>query len=291
MLKIVASGAGQGRHQCLYCPVRRTGLCSAFADSADLDASGLEMAHLPIRVLKAGDCIYRQGETKDLVYNIVSGWVGLSRSLSDGRRHVSQILLPSEMFGLGPKGVPSSHSATALTTASLCAIPITSLDALRRSNPTLNERFIWMLQRDSSTAMNALTMTGQGLSAERVASLFWGLAARLSAPGPVLKGASLKAPLTQRLIADATGLTAIHVNRVIKRLRERRIVNFHDRILTIEDPQQLASMADADFQSTHSWSEYDRVAETGAWSRNTDASLAMLSASTSPFRAVATALS
>ena len=73
-------------------------------------------------------------------------------------------------------------------------------------------------------------MIGQGTSLERVARILWGLATRICAPAAVGPGVGLRAPLTQRLIADATGLTAIHVNRVIRRLREQGIVEFHDGI-------------------------------------------------------------
>ena len=253
MLKLDVGGGGSGgRRQCAYCVVRQSGLCSVFGD-AELDATGLEAAHLPVRVFNPGDCIYSQGEGSDLVFNLVSGWIGLHQDMSDGRRQISQFLLPGALFGVKPKGARRSHGATAITAASVCAIPTQRLDELRRDHPGLNEQFIWMLQRENHVSQQALTIIGQGASPERVAHILWDLAVRICAPSAVAPGAVLKAPLTQRLIAEATGLTAIHVNRVVRRLREQKVVDFHDGVMTIEDPDRLAALADAGPELASCW--------------------------------------
>jgi len=253
MLKLDVGVGNQGRRQCAYCVVRQNGLCSVFGDDAELDASGLEAAHMPVRVFNPGDCIYSQGEGSDLVFNLVSGWVGLHQDMSDGRRQISQFLLPGALFGVKPKGARRSHGATAITTASVCAIPTVRLDELRRDHPAFNEQFIWMLQRENHVSQEALTIIGQGASPERVARVLWDLAVRICAPRAIARGAVLKAPLTQRLIAEATGLTAIHVNRVVRRLREQQVVDFHDGVMTIEDPDRLAALADANPESASCW--------------------------------------
>ena len=253
MLKLSAGSASQATGQCTYCGVRRTGLCNPFSDDAEMKASGLESAHLPVRVFSPGDDIYYQGEMTDLVYNVVSGWVFLHQDMGDGRRHVSQFLLAGALFGVKPRGLPMSHGATAITAASICAIPTTRLDGLRRSSPAFNEHFIWMLQRENHLALEAQTMFCQGASRERVARLLWGLAVRIAGPGAIAAGVALKAPISQRLIAEATGLTSIHVNRVFRRLREQRIVEFHDGVLIIEDPEKLAELADANPESAALW--------------------------------------
>lgn len=245
MLKLRTFAAGTGRHQCDHCVVRSTGLCSAFADGAGLDLSDLEAAHLPVRVFDGGDIIYSQGDSSDCLYCMVSGWADLHQDMPDGRRHISQFLLPGAMFGVTPRGARYSHGATTITTASICAIPWARMDALRQLYPTFNERFIWMLEHEAQMVTESLTVIAQGSSLERVAGILWGLAERICAPGAVLADRALKAPLTQRLIADATGLTAIHVNRVIRRLREQGLVKLHDGILIVEDPVRLAEIANS----------------------------------------------
>jgi CRP/FNR family transcriptional regulator, anaerobic regulatory protein len=253
MLKIDGARPATTRRQCDHCPVRRGGLCNSFADGSGLDLADLEDAHYPVRVLDANDTIYSQGESSDTLFNVVSGWVELHQDMPDGRRHISQFLLPGALFGIKPMHSRFSHGATTITPASICAIPTSRVSDLRRLYPSFNERFIWLLERENDITNQALMMTAEGNSLERVARILWGLAARLSKAGAIQAGLALKVPLTQRHIADATGLTAVHVNRVIRRLREQGLVEFHDGIMVIGDPQGLAALASADAKSDTRW--------------------------------------
>jgi CRP/FNR family transcriptional regulator len=91
----------------------------------------------------------------------------------------------------------------------------------------------------------ALMIIRQGTSLERVARILWSLASKLSASTAVPAGTPIRVPLTQRQIAEATGLTAIHVNRVVSGLREQRVVDFHDGMMVVDDPRKLAALANA----------------------------------------------
>ncbi len=230
-------------------------MCQAYGEGEGLDLSRLEAAHLPVRVYEAGDIIYRQGEMSDHIFNVISGWIDLHQDMADGRRQISQFLFSGAVFGLKPKGVAFSHGATAITTASICAIPTARVDDLRRHSPAFNEHFIWMLERENHLAVEALTIIGQGASLERVARILWSLASSLSASTTVPAGTPIRVPLTQRLIAEATGLTAIHVNRVIRRLREQRVVDFHDGVMVVDDPRRLAALANAYPDSAALWED------------------------------------
>jgi CRP-like cAMP-binding protein len=230
-------------------------MCRAYGENEGLDLSRLEAAHLPVRVYEPGDIIYRQGEPSDNVFNVISGWVDLHQDMPDGRRQISQFLFAGAVFGLKPKGVPCSHGASAITTARICTIPTARVDELRLQSPAFNEHFIWMLERENHLAVEALTIMGQGASLERVARILWWLAKRLSTTTGVPTGSVIKVPLTQRLIAEATGLTAIHVNRVVRRLREQNVVDFHDGVMVIGDPRRLAVLANAYPDSAAFWDD------------------------------------
>jgi CRP/FNR family transcriptional regulator, anaerobic regulatory protein len=243
VLKLNGAGTAVNKGQCAYCVVRRVGVCHAYGEGEDLDLSRLEAAHLPIRVYEAGDIIYHQGERSDHIFNIISGWVDVHQEMADGRRQIGQFLSSGAVFGLKPRGVSFSHGATAITTTRICPIPIARVDDLRRHSPAFNEQFIWTLERENHLAVEALTIIGQGDSLERVARLLWSLASKLSNSAAVPAGVPLKVPITQRLIADATGLTAVHVNRVVRRLREQRVVDFHDGVMVVEDPGRLAALS------------------------------------------------
>ena len=199
---------------------------------------------MPARVYDAGGVIYGQGGSSDHVFNLISGWIALHRDLADGRRQITRFLVAGAMFGVEPAGEELGHAATALTNATVCPIPTTKLDELRRQFPSLNERFILMLNRDNRRAYEALTTLGQGSAKERIAHLLGELAAAASDPNPIHAGRVIKIPLTQRHIAEATGLTSIHVNRILRQLREDQVIDFHYGSLLITDRGKLQALAE-----------------------------------------------
>jgi CRP/FNR family transcriptional regulator len=235
--------AGVQHGACAYCAAHHVGLCQPMADGEGLEA--LNEAKSATRLIEPDGIIYRQGDAADTVFNLISGWGALHRDLADGRRHIIRFLLPGALFGVEPKGTLHAHGAFAITNVTLCKFPRAGIDGLRHRFEAFNERFIWMLERENHQAIETLTMIGQGTALERVSRVAWELASAISHPLPVAIGAVMKAPLTQRHLADATGLTSIHVNRVLRRLRETRVVEFHKGHMVVLDPDGLRSLANA----------------------------------------------
>jgi CRP-like cAMP-binding protein len=229
------------------------GFCQAIGSDDVEGLADLEAARLPVRIYEPGDMILTQGDAAHLMMNVISGWVFLHQDMADGRRHITRFLLPGSFFGVEPEGIGQAQGATALTSTIVCPLPRLRVDELRQRHPALNEHFIWMLERDNHLAVDSLTNMSKGTAIERVAHLLWELITRLSAPAPVQIGEMYKVPLTQRLIADATGLTSIHVNRVLRVLRERRVVEMREGNILVIDLEHLASLAGADLESTDMW--------------------------------------
>jgi len=241
--------APRSRSQCAVCVLRHRGLCAG-VDDLDLDGSAaLEAAHGATRVYDAGDVIYQQGDRSDQVFNLITGWVAIHRDFADGRRQIVEFLQPEAMFGMEAAGDLMGHGATALTNASVCPIGTAKLDDLRRRVPSLNERFIWLLQRGGRRLREAQATLGQGSAKERIAALLNQLAAIATGRAPMRAGAQVRIPLTQRLIAEATGLTSIHVNRVLRLLRESGVVEFQASQLRIVSPDKLRALAEPEDDS------------------------------------------
>ena len=76
--------------------------------------------------------------------------------------------------------------------------------------------------------------------------MLWRLAVKVQRGGPIAPNTAIKLPLTQRHMADATGLTSIHFNRIIRRLREQGVVRLSRKTMVIEDPRALAAIACVD---------------------------------------------
>jgi CRP-like cAMP-binding protein len=241
------------KNECSHCALGASGLCCAFAEQDARGREALQAAHWPMRRLKAGDVIYSQGDTVDLVYSLISGWVDLHQDTADGRRQISRFLLPGALFGFEPRGASASQGATALTSTAICPLPLSRFDEMRRNNASFNENFLWMLERENHMATEALTVMCQGSAMERVAYILWELATRLSGAGAVSTNALFKIPLTQRIIAEATGLTAIHVNRIIGRLRLQHLVELHDGVMIVRDPKKLSALALSSNETRDLW--------------------------------------
>jgi len=247
------SSAQLKKNTCSHCALLTWGLCCAFAEQDGRGREALRAARPPIRHLNAGDVIYSQGDAVDSVYSLISGWVDLHQDTVDGRRQISRFLLPGALFGFEPKGASASQGATALTIATVCPLPLSRFDEMRRNNASFNEHFLWMLERENHMATEALTVMCQGSAMERVSYILWELAIRLSGAGTVSTNAPFKIPLTQRAIAEATGLTAIHVNRIIGRLRLQRLVELHDGVMIVRDPDRLAVLALSSNETRDLW--------------------------------------
>ncbi len=70
---------------------------------------------------------------------------------------------------------------------------------------------------------------------------------------PACRSEEMHLPLTQEHIGDATGLTGVHVNRILRGLSSEKIVEFHYRRLRILNPDKLVDVAGIDPQTVLSW--------------------------------------
>ncbi len=108
--------------------------------------------------------------------------------------------------------------------------------------PRLATAVLWSASSDEAIVVERLVSLGRRDAAERVAHLFLELGARLKLVG-LADGNSFECPLSQYLLADALGLSAIHINRVLRQLREDGLLTFRDGIVTFDDLDQLVELS------------------------------------------------
>lgn len=208
------------------------------------------------RTIEAGRDLFSIGSTGKTIFNLLDGWVALYTLLEDGRRQIVQFALPGAVIGVLPsRRVQSTFGALALTKVLVSVIPTSTLTSLSRDEPEITMRLARSLARDCSLAFEHLTSVGRRSARERVAHLLLELFTRYRAQWPGNRIEELVIPLTQEQIGDATGLTFVHVNRVLSTLRKERIVEFHYRRLRILDPDRLIEVAGIDPQIARGWLE------------------------------------
>lgn len=208
------------------------------------------------RTVEAGRDLLSIGSTGKTIFNLLDGWVALYTLLEDGRRQIVQFALPGAVIGVLPsRRAQSTFGALTLTKVLVSAIPASTLASLSRDEPEIAMRLARSLARDCSLAFEHLTSVGRRSARERVAHLLLELFTRYRAQWPGNRIEELVIPLTQEQIGDATGLTFVHVNRVLSTLRKERIVEFHYRRLRILDPDRLIEVAGIDPQIARGWLE------------------------------------
>jgi CRP-like cAMP-binding protein len=212
------------------------------------------MLQYRIKSYSAGKLIYGPHDPHSFVYNIVSGWVAISHDLLDGQRQISQFLTKGAIFGFAPEGLVSNgKSVVALDDVTVCAMPSSTLSVLLNSHPQLNRRLVWMMGRESLITENRLAFVGQTSALTRIANLLMELIVMATHKQDHEAGSHIRLPLTQSQIGDATGLTAIHVNRMLRKLREDRLLDFHDGVLSILNPEALKTLAQLGDEIANAW--------------------------------------
>ena len=166
---------------------------------------------------------------------ILSGWAARVRFLADGRRQFLSFLLPGDVVGLGQQSRPvATATVIALTPVEICSAP------LRDKSPALAEAYALSRALDEAYLLANITRLGRLNAQERIGDLFLELLERLRMAG-LESGNSFALPLTQEMIADALGLTSVHVNRMLQQARRDGDVLWERGRVTLPDPAALAT--------------------------------------------------
>jgi CRP-like cAMP-binding protein len=205
------------------------------------------------RTLTAGSDLFASGEPSDAIYYLLDGWVCLYKLLQDGRRQILHFALPGAVLGFPPSQGGMSYSAQALTDATVSVIPRNNLSAMFGEYPEVAMRIAWLVSRDRSLAYEHLLSVGRRSGRQRVAHLILELFVRSRMQWPGHDTEEMHLPLTQEHIGDTTGLTGVHVNRVLRDLRREQILEFHYQRLRVLNPDKLLDVAGVDPQLMFSW--------------------------------------
>ncbi len=237
--KIDASSEG-----CDTCPFRSVGFCAAVMGASLGEGERRKTAGSAL----ARQQILRPGEASGRVIVLRQGWALRSAITSDGRRQVLSILLPGDIAGgeflmRDKVRVP----VQSLTPVEYCSFDVTYLKEIAGENPAFIWTFVDLCLSSKEASEARLIDLGRRNAEQRLARLILDLHRRLREKG-LSNGATIPFPLRQQTVADALGLTQVHVSRVIRSLRQSRILQIRSGQLTILDMDAL--MATAEFYET-----------------------------------------
>ena len=177
---------------------------------------------------------------------IGNGWVYSYTALASGERQVVDFHLPGDLIGAnGRGGSGAGCSYAAVTDCVLCEFDRGMVMKLRRSETMLPDALQWSDAREEAILQQRLISVGRRTAIARVAHLLLELGARLKLID-LADDNGYRCPLSQELLGDALGLTKIHVNRMLRELRELGCLTFRNGYVTFGDMAKLTELAEFD---------------------------------------------
>jgi len=203
------------------------------------------------RVFAPRTDLIREGDKPGPGFVILDGWACRYKLLPEGTRQITSFLMPGDACDLHAS-VSSSmeHSIATLTRARIALVPRGLLEALVETRPAITRAFWWTQLVDEDTLRAWIVSMGRRNGLQRVAHLMCELYVRARSIG-LATGDSVELPLTQTVIGDALGLTPIHVNRVLRKLRVGGVMTISGGVLIIADIAKLALVAGFDDTYLH----------------------------------------
>ncbi len=219
---------------------------TTFVKLSPTELAGLaELQSTPVNVPRGSD-LMNQGDAGQLAYILHAGWGCSYKVLRDGARQIITFPIPGDMIGLRSILLKTSdHAFSAITDVQVSRISTTRLNTLVDEFPRLATAIMWGTSRDEAITVEHLASIGRRTSLERTAHFFLELRDRLQLVG-LTSDTEYECPLSQYVIADALGVSAIHVNRVLRQLRELELLTFQDHKVTIIDSAGLTELAGYD---------------------------------------------
>lgn len=205
-----------------------------------------EISSRRTRRIRAGVDLVSTGERPVHVFAVLEGWAVRYKMLRDGRRQIVAFLIPGDLcdpfcFLLHRQ----DHSIGAMTELHVGEISRDVMEEMVISRPEI-AKAMWVNALVAASIQREWCVNiGKRIAFERLSHLLCELFHRLSHVG-LVSGNQCALPITQYDLADATGLTAIHVNRTLQELRRLGLIELRRRQLIIPDLNRLQQVAEFD---------------------------------------------
>ena len=169
------------------------------------------------------------------------------RTLEDGQRQVVNFVFPGDFLGLQAAVMEEmKHSVEATTDMHLCVFDRKVLWKIYRSSPERGFDLTWLAAVEEHMVAEALTSVGQQTALERISWALLRLYNRASAVGLADAAGVVPLPFRQQDLADAMGLSLVHTNKTLAKLRSDNIADWSDGRLQLMDRAKIADLAGTD---------------------------------------------
>jgi CRP-like cAMP-binding protein len=206
--------------------------------SAD-DRAALQSVTRNFYFVDAKRDLVSEGDEPRYVHLVLDGWACRYKQLPDGKRQIVALFVPGDFCDVNVYILRQmDHSIGAITRLKVATITPEEMNALTAERPRITQA-LWWHELVAAAVQREWTLNlGQRSAYERLAHMLLELYLRLEAVGRARDG-RCDFPLTQNDLADATGLTAVHVNRMLQKLRRDGLIELERKQLQILDMPRM----------------------------------------------------
>jgi CRP-like cAMP-binding protein len=216
-----------------------------FAGFSDGDRGRLDelVSSLKRRTYAPRATILSDGEETSDIILVLSGMAVRYKDLADGGRQIMAFLIPGDLCDVEVFVLDRmDHSIGAISKTEVAIIPAETMRSLLTDMQGLTQALWWSTMTDTAVLRERIIDHGRRDARERLAHIFYELLVRHRMIGMAADN-TFPFALTQEELAEASGLTSVHVNRIIQSLRADGLIEHRQKTLTVLDPQGLKRLA------------------------------------------------
>jgi CRP/FNR family transcriptional regulator len=199
-------------------------------------------------VIKAGDYLFMEGETPRHAYTLQEGWVICFKTLSNGQRQVLSVVFSGDYLGYQTDmNKPLGYSAQAATDCRVCSFSEANIAQLLMKEPELIQTLLEIQGKQAAECQNHLSYVGQASAKLRTAYFLAKIIEKLEKRGVDIRQ-RIEFPLTHEDVADAVGVSSVHMSRVSSELRRDEIIDCRHNHIHVLDFKALHCLAGSIFE-------------------------------------------
>lgn len=207
------------------------------------EQAALERLEERQRHIRRGAILLRENERADELFILRKGLVMSYVLLDDGSRQILRFHFPGDMLGVSSLVYRESpETLCALSDCVVCPFDRPAFSALTVAHPRLAALILVLCQIERVALTDRLAALGRTSAKARVAALLLEMRNRLRGTDKTIDKA-FNLGLTQEEIGDATGLTSVHVNRMLRQLEEEGMIAREGGRVTLLDLSALSTAA------------------------------------------------
>jgi CRP-like cAMP-binding protein len=210
------------------------------------DLLALEQVALPVSDLPARHMLIREGEPVSVSTYLVDGFMCRYKDDREGQRQLVAVHVPGDFVDLHAYPLKRlDHDIATITACRIAQVPHGRLDGIMAERPGMSKLLWFSTLLDAAMHREWIFRLGRLDAVQRLGHFFCEVEAKLRAVG-LSDGKEFQLPMTQADLAEACGLTPVHVNRMLKELRERDMLIVRSSRVSVLDRAALSRLSEFD---------------------------------------------